>query len=299
MPSENPETPETTQPIHNISILFKMINCEFSGKRDELNRFIRCCDFAFNMAHASQTDVLLPFIITKITGIASARIEDKEINNWEELKEILIQLFGSKKSYSLIMEELNTLKQNSGESVSSYLSRIEKVQMRALEASNLNRREDQPGQNEAIRLITLHRFIRHSVEDISKCLRWKDPQTLAEAYDIALAEESALRERKRIIHNKSSSQNSFRQVNLNNPSHSSNKFNYNSKICNYCKKPGHLINECRKLKFKNENKNSNHPSNSNRPSNSNFSQKLSSTTQENINLNYLRSQVSAAPVDNL
>jgi hypothetical protein len=83
------------------------------------------------------------------------------------------------------MEELNTIKQNPGESISSYLQRIEKLQGLALDSVRLSNVTQQDGKCEAVRIIALQRFIRHS-HNISRYLRWKDLKTLSETYSLGI-----------------------------------------------------------------------------------------------------------------
>jgi hypothetical protein len=161
------------------------------------------------------------------------------------------------------MEELNTIKQNPGESISSYLQRIEKLQGLALDSVRLSNVTQQDGKCEAVRIIALQRFIRHS-HNISRYLRWKDLKTLSETYSLAIEEESALTERG-FINPKSSRNSNFakssyhhhKQINFSKPvmdhqqqiqksPNDNQPFRQSTKICNYCKKQGHLTHECRK-----------------------------------------------------
>jgi hypothetical protein len=266
MPSDNGTTIDPPQnPQLTISDLFKIINTEFTGKRDELSRFIRYCNYADELAANSQKDALFYYIVTRITGHASSQIEGKEVNGWPGLRDILIQLYGTNKSYTQLMEELNTIKQNPGESISSYLQGIEKLQGLALDSVRLsNNVTQQDGKCEAVRIIALQRFIRHSHNNISRYLRWKDPKTLSETYSLAIEEESALTERG-FINPKSSRNSNFtkssyhyhKQINfsksvmdhqqqIQKSPNDNQPFRHSTKICNYCKKQGHLIHESRK-----------------------------------------------------
>ncbi|RZC34790.1 hypothetical protein BDFB_010906 [Asbolus verrucosus] len=91
-----------------------MITRSFDGKRSELQEFIRIWDIAYKFAANHQKEPLLGFILSNITGHASAQIQDKVVHNWHELNEILQQFFSEKKTESQLMEELNTLRQKSG-----------------------------------------------------------------------------------------------------------------------------------------------------------------------------------------
>jgi hypothetical protein len=53
------------------------------------------------------------------------------------------------------------------------------------------------------------------------------------------------------------------------PHHDNQPFGRSTKFCNYCKKKGHLIHECRKREY-NNNKNRHNPNESNCPTNTFF-----------------------------
>ncbi|EFA04803.1 hypothetical protein TcasGA2_TC014852 [Tribolium castaneum] len=302
-------TPETE--IINTNTLFRMIT-----------RFTRVFK---NMRYSSQVrfathrqkEPLLGFILSNITGHASAQIQDKTVSLWSELKQILQQLFSEKKTESQLMEELNTLRQNRDEKVVQFYNRVQSLLTRILNTFSGMRSAERRYRSEMIRDIALNRFVLHTKEEISHILRLRSPENLSDALDFALNEERILVERKSNYRN----QNPIKCSSCKKPGHKyrdcyklkENNFTRNkypdpkkiqisksygqkkaipqNKFCNYCKKQGHLINECRKREYNNRKQNQNSNENNRRASNHN--------DISNVHLNSQMSAVSVQQVDNL
>lgn len=285
--------------IFTLAFLCSLITKSFDGNRLELHEFISNCESAFRFATGNQSEALMAFVISKITGSARAQVRDKAIQTWEELKTLLLQLYSDKKHYSQLMEELNTIKQHANETVLSFYNRVDKLCTRLLNSISCNQGE-LLGRTETIKELSLQRFIFHSLPDISRFLRSQGPKDLATAFNAAIEEERALQisKQNRPILQKTkycsicktkthNTQNCYKKGNIqvNQPSNthnfskqgsSANNYNGNysktdtngnsfssknrsgsSKFCNYCKKNGHLINECYKRNKKNFNTNNN------------------------------------------
>lgn len=103
----NAQTGERTEILNNPT-LFNMIN---HLKRSEHHEFLRICDTAYRFAAKNQTAPLLGFILSNITDNASAQLQDKTIESWDDLKSILKQLFSGKRTDPQLLEDLNTLTQ--------------------------------------------------------------------------------------------------------------------------------------------------------------------------------------------
>lgn len=310
-------------PQFNLQFLCSLIPRPFDGKRNEFNEFVTNCENAMVLAHVTQKHPLLVFIISKLTGNVRSQLQGKTYNDWTDLKNILNALYQDKKHYIQLMEELNTLKQGHSESVASFHERIDKIVTRLLNSMTYKNENEQIGKIETIKELALSRFIHHSVPDISRFLRSQNLSDMSEAYSKAVLEERALKislDEFKIKTSTSSNlhcsfckksghtvKNCFKKQNNNSNNvffnqnqnhsrgnHSSNNFSSNNhnnsnKVCYYCKKRGHLINECRKLQYVNSQRNQNPVSNT----------QLNDGTRNNnqINLNSCPSQVSAAPVE--
>lgn len=315
---------ERRNPEFRLEFLCSLIPKSFDGKRTEFNEFIANCNNACLLASDSQKHPLLVYIISKLTGTVRTQLHGKTYATWQELRNILNQLYLDKKHYVQLMEELNTLKQSHNESVSSFHDRIDQLSMRIINSLTFKNENEELGKIETIKELALSRFIYHSNPEISRFLRSQNLEKLSDALTKASEEERALKisqnEYKRPSQNtkfcnvcnrsghqtkdcfKNSSRHQIKShVFVNQPN--SNQFNNtqrNHKFCRYCKATGHLINECRKREYANKQRhnNQNHYRNNNANHNSAINNQNSSNSNINaVNLNSFQPQVDAAPVD--
>lgn len=353
-------------PIHNMSDIRSLIQDNFDGDRSKLYDFLQDCGQAWSLCVGSQKTLLISYIESKLKGSARAQTRFKRFYDFDDIKECLIELFGDRRDLSQILEELNTLRQGKMESVQSYFSRIELLQTLALNTTSLQDEDESMGRIAMIKEIALQRFILHSNEDISSCLRRSKPKNINAALSEALLEEKHLLARKQNLpktynsfensycsnckkkghtlrecysknrnynsynsnslrpsdsrtsfnsqasRNFSNSNNSRNFPNSNNSQHFSNSnnsrnfnsINYNNrlqnqnnshqpKFCNYCKRQGHLINECRKREYNNRVRSSNNSP----PQNSHVNLVDRSSNPNSNSLNWEQSTASVALMD--
>ncbi|KAF5279736.1 hypothetical protein FQA39_LY05426 [Lamprigera yunnana] len=272
----------------SIEFLCKLITNEFTGNRLELKQFLANCNNTNHLASRSQKTPLLFYILAKISGRAKEQLARKSFSSWEKLEEKLKALYQDRKHYSQLLEELNSCKQFYNESISDFFQLLEIINSRALSAVHQDTTDQNisSGKIASINEITLNRFIFHSNAQISQMLRWKNFENLNSAYTAALSKEKALNIQKyskpkfckicgRNNHDTShcrakSNQNQRRSVNLVNNqteptdnktrlyeyqkfkfNNSNPNSNFRSKICRYCKRQEHLIEECRKRQCNN------------------------------------------------
>lgn len=316
---QNPTTPSTPNSNtgnnqFNLQFLCSLIPKSFDGNRAEFNEFYTNCVNAMSLANNDQTYPLLVFIVSKLTGKVRTQLQGKSYKNWSDLKAILDKLYQDQKHYIQLMEELNTLKQNSNESVSYFYERLDRLVTRVINSITYKNIDEQKIKIETIQELALSRFIHHTVPDISRFLRSQNVTDISEALSKSLAEERALK----ISHNEfrqtsrqqshctecnrngHTSKSCFRtksavvthkNILLNQSSSPSNtnslSSKYTDKFCRYCKKQGHFIHECRKREYadkkraRNQNHNSDH----------------TTTNPTNVHLNYPVPQLNAEPAE--
>lgn len=282
--SENPvntsanassNTPTNSNSNNDSGITLRFL-CSFikpyDGDRSKIHSFIRNCDNAMKLANDCQKAPLFNFICSRLNDKAELAIANHDYQNWEQLKEFLLLSYTEKKSYGHLQLELQTCRQNFNEDITTYMQRIETCQVKLLQlARTLSENENElNGRFAVIRDTALHTFIINCLPQYSLILRSRDPQTLAEAYDIAIREEKIRKfQNTNKFSNKFNNNETKHYYNKNKPGQSSNSSNNENsnndkssakpkaifmqkKVCKYCKKPGHLIDNCFKLQNKNK-----------------------------------------------
>lgn len=274
---------------YDIKFLCSLLTRPFDGNRYFVHEFISQCDTIFNLANEDQEYPMLAYVLSKITGSAKSNLRDQKAGSWRELKNLLITYYSDKTHFLILMENLNTIRQQSNETAITFFSRIDKCTMRIIDTIP----DEDIAKIKTIREIALQRFIFHSLPDISRYLRGKTYKTINDALNDALEEEMALKINQQklgnshhrvgnyVRHNKVHNSNFHTQSDSNFQNRNQNPNNYNSQIrpnhsnsqarnyastsnyhtstatgnrsnCAYCKKTGHHISECRKRKYNNE-----------------------------------------------
>ncbi|XP_063911941.1 uncharacterized protein LOC135128792 [Zophobas morio] len=208
---------------------------EYDGQPSHLYSFLNKCEFALNRVKPTVKSIFLEGVITKLIGRALDVVKYREINKWEELKFMLEESFGVKKTISFLQLQLNSCKQNKNEDVRAYSLRFEDIQYQLINASCLGKSD---AESQAIRSyiksLSLTVFLEGLQQPLKNIVKARQPKILEEAVQSTIEEE-------RILKSDFSQRNSF------NPN--------GDKFCNFCGKRGHIMRECR---MKNQNQNFNH-----------------------------------------
>lgn len=104
-----------------IEFLTSFINT-YDG-RGELQKFIKNCDYAIDIATKDQKIVLYKFILSRITGKADNIISCRQLENWKACKEFLLENVAQTKTFSQFLLELQSCKQHAQENVLEYTQR--------------------------------------------------------------------------------------------------------------------------------------------------------------------------------
>lgn len=280
LPNTQQSNSNTTEQVP-LSILLKFI-APYSGERATLQSFIRNCQNAYDLATVQQRHILFAYICSQLRDKAELAVNNHNINSWPDLKEFLINSYSDKKLYGHLLLELQACKQFNHESITEFTQRLETCTTRILQSARATTRDESElkGKFATINQIALQTFIIGIKNEISLILRSRGVNTLSEAHEIALNEEKTLnfmRENSKMnkfcvvckksnhtssncFHNKPPRFSNYtNKVNTNVKTESINQISsqyptdYN-KNCNYCKKKGHVIAECRKRAFVNKKK---------------------------------------------
>ncbi|KAJ3666393.1 hypothetical protein Zmor_001836 [Zophobas morio] len=284
----NPTTTPSVREEVPLSILLKFIS-PYSGDRESLQSFIRNCQNAHDLASSVQRPILYAYICSQLRDKAELAVNNHNLTSWRQLKEFLINSYSDHKHYGHLLLELQSCKQFSKESIANYIQRLETCTTRLLQAARSMAEDNSEikGRFATIEQIALQTFLIGVKPDISLILRSRGVTTLPDAYQVALHEEQTLlfmaenssksKPFCTVCHKSGhTSSNCFRNSKYSNNSSSFDKSNSrakpelvnqvssssqngshnpnSNKFCNYCKKKGHLIHECRKRAYNNSKK---------------------------------------------
>lgn len=271
--------------------LFKLIPM-YDGDEISLNKFINACTIANNIADEFQKPLLLIHIKNSLKGSASYLINSRDLVDWDEVAQCLINNFGDSRDSVSLIHDLQTFTQKYNETSLQFCSRINahnaKIRNRILLDKTLSCGEKN-AQIDLCDKISLKTVLTGLNKDIGVIIRARNPKDLAEAVSYIQNEEQLIylensrkRQNIRTNHPKSNfnKSNYNNYSNKNNPNQRSNSYyqnnpqankfknserqnfnnsrpqNSNNKFCKFCKKVGHEIEYCYKKKnLEKENKN--------------------------------------------
>lgn len=269
-----------------LSVLTKFVK-PYNGDRECLPAFLTNCENAISLAATDQQRVLCKYILSQLEGKAQLACSLKKFDNWTEIKQFLKTTFGEKKHSTHLLVDLQNCKQLPSEDVIQYSLRIEACLTRLQSDIHYSCDNDKEihGRIAAMEDLALSTFLLGLNSSFSHIVRCRNPKSLSEAITHATEEEKlyklsklSLRSNNKHCSICNKSGHSANECYKNNKKHSipslhhlnsnlnsykrKNNFNYYNKsgshfdpnkICAYCKKRGHLIQECRKLQAKNDN----------------------------------------------
>lgn len=295
MPLETPNTSVVTE-VTTVSLeIAKSMLTSFNGNKRDLSEFIDNCDEALNLVNTSYKNILLTLIKTKITGNARLLIKDREFIDWNTLKTYLLEAYSDVRTAGQWQLELNSCRQTANENVRSYANKIERCYINLLKTLDKNLNNE--GKRACIDLLrnqALNAFLMGLNRELAILVKSREPRTLEEAITLAQSEENEYLSKTEISKfQRVNDQTTRHCIHCNKPGHSSfncfhrnkretsiktfspqnskpwnnnqsnykpsnqNNFQKNAKQCNYCKKFGHVISECRKRQYNNQKRNQN------------------------------------------
>lgn len=266
---------DTIEP-YKLSEIFSIVP-EYDGDPINLGTFTAACDAANQMCTEQQAYLLAIKIKNQLRGKAAQLINSRDVKTWADISALLSVHFGDPRDLNSLIQDLQRLRQMPNENALTFVSRIQTHNSKMLSAiSKQNLTQSQ--KNSQIILVDnmcLNTLLTGLEPKLGQIIRASNPLTILEAIN-RIKRELQL----------SYFENSRQKPNQNNLGESSRQRNPVSS-CNYCKKSGHTIQECRLRQRNNSTQNNNSfRANNNffRPTNNSFrANNYSFRPSQNIN----------------
>lgn len=246
MPRENQNEIDDELPSFKLTELFSLIP-EYDGDQILLESFLSSCQAALHISNVEQKVLVIIHIKNKLRGKASQLVNSKFTNDWPEIKNLLISNFGETRNLSSLIHDLQYMKQGKD----SAFTFVHKIQSHNAKLHSAINRQSELSENEKksqaalIDNMCLDTLLTGLESKLGAIIRASNPETILDA-------AQRIRRENQLGYLENQRQNlrpTFNNKPQFQPPQSQNK---NQKMCNYCKKPGHLINECRKRNFNNQ-----------------------------------------------
>lgn len=269
----------------------------YGGEENELGSFIKSCEYVLNNVVDTIQPLILEGILAKLSGRADQVTRFKTINGFGELKDILTENFGIQQTVSQLQLELAACIQSKNEDVKAYYEKVESICFKLIEAMVLEnpKKTEETVINKIVKKQALTVFVAGLKEPYGIIVKSQSKNTLKEAYQVALEEEKSVlaqeHNKKLFTNNDKGAKSSVKCFKCNKIGHKSfqcyskntsqgknqnygntnkesdkKKWEEQAKItCNYCKKPGHILANCYKIKNKNKNQGENSNNGNNMP----------------------------------
>lgn len=264
---ESSPTPTPTPSPFPTQVLCSFIN-SYNGERDTLVAFLTNCENAINLANAAQKELLFKFIFAKLEGKAQIACSNRVFEKFEDLREFLKQNFGERKHYNHLLLDLQSCKQQQGESVTQFALRVESclTDLQSEVHNSTTLKKDISGRIAMTEDLALHTFILGLHPKISNIVRCRTPKNLNAAVNAAIEEEKiqnfftksftsrmsshceADKRGRSYVKNSTPSSSPPYSASMPPRSYGSQK---PAMVCAYCKKPGHHISQCRRRAYNN------------------------------------------------
>lgn len=218
---------------------------KFDGNPKQINRFINACEnFLENHQDTNNPnseinicllDTILSKLINRAADLISSRIE---LNNWNSIKNAIINTFSDQRSIDCVLQDILTLRPNKNELSQQFGIRLQ--DMRSLLFSKINMSDD-PREIKILKIreydnLVLKTFINGLNYNTQLIVRLKNPINIEEAMSYALEEENFLYYKNRQPHYTANvsrnNSNNFNRNNNNNFSRHNNNFSRNNNLNN-------------------------------------------------------------------
>lgn len=223
---------------YKLSEIFSIIP-EYDGNQIFLQTFLNSCNCAYSMAVGDQKLLLTLHIKNKLRGRAAELINSRNPTTWEEIKQLLNLHFGDSRDLTSLIQDLQRIHQLPNESALTFVSRLQTHNAKmhsAIQKQGLTFDQKQ-AQSDLIETMTLNTLLAGLEPRLGQIIRAGNPVDMLQATN-RIRRELQL---SYFQNQKFQKPNSVQNTNTN----QIRKPNSPQKICSFCKRTGHLINECR------------------------------------------------------
>lgn len=173
----------------NAQTLIKSIR-NFDGNKTQLSEFISSCETAMRLIEPLEKPVLLELIKLKLVDRAYHATKFRTFEEFKDLKELLIVLFGEKQSRARLETSFYSCKQGNNETVMQFTDRIEEFMYKLIDCvTSVVEEEYRRSHEDQIRIQARNIFINGLRDPLGLILRARDPESLEDAIGLAVAEE--------------------------------------------------------------------------------------------------------------
>lgn len=167
---------------YKLSEIFSIVP-EYEGDQIFLGNFLNACDCAYDMATEQQRVFLIIHIKNKLRGRAAQLINSRNPASYSEIKQLLSLHFGDSRDLSSLIQDLQRLKQLSGESPLTFFNRLQvlNAKMHSYVQKSYLTRDQKMAQTDLIDTMSLNTLLTGLEPRLGQLIRASNPNSLVEA----------------------------------------------------------------------------------------------------------------------
>jgi hypothetical protein len=176
----------------NLKDLRDMIP-EYDGDQSTLFDFIEAVNFAIENVPENQQNAIIFIIKSKLVGKARKFISSRQLQEWNDIKDLLISHYGDCRDTEGLLYDLTSTFQKSNETPRAFAQRIENLLTKIRSSVALNNELNQAARNalnSSHEKIALKAFLAGLSDPLGSIIRCQKPNTLEQAEQFLIEEEN-------------------------------------------------------------------------------------------------------------
>lgn len=235
MPETRQQSVSQTVEPYKISEIFSIVP-DYDGNPIFLNTFLSSCTTAQAMCSDNQLVLLVLHIKNKLRGRAAELVNSRNPTTWDDIKDLLENHFGDSRDLSALIQDLQRMRQMPNESPLTFAARLQTHEAKmhsAVNKQNLTPKEKQ-AQITLIDSMALNTLLTGLEPKVGQIIRASDPDDII----------TAISRIKRELQLRHFETQKFTSVRNETPPTKKPIPSAFTKICSFCRRTGHTINEC-------------------------------------------------------